>query len=114
LAREDLKINKIETFIKKTVPGFSNAFIIDTAYLIGVRETHHILGEYLIQEQEILKDKFFEDAIYHNTTYLPLGKEMHTPNGMGGSEADTANRIEKWTRHSHSIPFRLDVLWQGI
>ena len=99
------QINKIETFIKKNVPGFSNAFIIDTASLIGVRETRHILGKYLLQEEEILKDKFFEDAIYHNTTYLPLGKEMHTPDGIEGSEADKANRIEKWTRHSHSVPF---------
>ena len=99
------QINKIESFIKKNVPGFSNAFIIDTASLIGVRETRHILGKYLLQEEEILKDKFFEDAIYHNTTYLPLGKEMHTPDGIEGSEADNANRIEKWTRHSHSVPF---------
>jgi len=99
------QISKLETFLIKEVPGFSNSFLVDTASLIGVRETRHILGKYLLQEKEILDAKFFPDAIYHNTTHLPIGKEMHTPDGIEGSELDLANRIEKWPRHSHSVPF---------
>lgn len=48
--------------IKKEYPGFEEAFIVDVPRA-GIRETRHIMGEYLLTIRDILTNKNFEDAI---------------------------------------------------
>ena len=48
--------------IKSALPGFEEAYLLD-APEIGVRETRHIVGEYLLTIEDILSDQKFEDAI---------------------------------------------------
>ncbi len=50
-------------FARKFVPGFANAYILDTASHIGVRETRRILGGYVLTEQDILAKVNFADSI---------------------------------------------------
>ena len=48
--------------IRAYVPGFENAFVIDTPRA-GIRETRHISGEYKLNIADILNGVKFEDAI---------------------------------------------------
>lgn len=48
--------------ITTSLPGFEEAYLLD-APEIGVRETRHIVGEYLLTIEDILADRRFEDAI---------------------------------------------------
>ena len=48
--------------IKQEYPGFENAFIVDVPPA-GIRETRHIMGEYLLTIRDILTNKEFEDTI---------------------------------------------------
>ncbi|MGP9791336.1 FAD-dependent oxidoreductase [Roseinatronobacter sp. NSM] len=50
-------------FIKKVTPGFSNAYIVEIAPQIGIRETRRVIGPYLLSEQDILGCADFSDSI---------------------------------------------------
>jgi hypothetical protein len=50
-------------FIKETTPGFDNAYIVEIAPQIGIRETRRITGEYTLTEQDILGCRDFPDTI---------------------------------------------------
>lgn len=48
--------------IRSAIPGFENIFLLDCPQ-IGVRETRHIQGEYVLNLMDIYKQKDFEDSI---------------------------------------------------
>jgi hypothetical protein len=50
-------------FIRGTAPGFENAYIVEIAPQIGIRETRRILGHYLLSEADILGCESFPDTI---------------------------------------------------
>jgi hypothetical protein len=50
-------------FIKEVTPGFENAYIVEIAPQIGIRETRRIAGEYQLTEDDILGCRDFDDAI---------------------------------------------------
>ncbi len=50
-------------YLKKYVPGFANAILMDSGAEIGARETRHIEGEYLLTESDIMTGKHFDDCI---------------------------------------------------
>jgi hypothetical protein len=53
----------IEAFLKKHVSGFQNCWVIDTAPLMGVRDSRRIMGEYKMTADDLLECRTFEDAI---------------------------------------------------
>ncbi len=50
-------------YLKKYVPGFSEAVLMDSASEIGARETRHIRGLYELTEEDIESGRHFEDCI---------------------------------------------------
>jgi ribulose 1,5-bisphosphate synthetase/thiazole synthase len=50
-------------FLRDKVPGFEGAYLVKTGCHIGVRETRRIIGDYVLQKEDVLKGKRFEDAI---------------------------------------------------
>ena len=50
-------------FLKKYIPGFEDSYIATTAPYIGVRETRRIVGEYVLNEEDLKKRRVFPDAI---------------------------------------------------
>jgi hypothetical protein len=68
-------------FLKKYVDGWQNAWLIDTAPRIGVRETRRILGEYVLTEQDIMDGREFSDNIALGS--FPV--DIHNPNGLWAS-----------------------------
>lgn len=50
-------------FIKGVTPGFENAYIVEIAPQIGIRETRRIVGEYMVSESDILGCTSFPDSI---------------------------------------------------
>lgn len=64
---------------------YKNCFLMDTAPLIGIRETRRILGEYVLTKEDVLSGRKFDDGIarasyiidLHDGIILTL-KEMET------------------------------------
>ena len=98
LSRGTLEIARIVRGLvkqmKDQLPGFEDAYLMDTPE-IGVRETRHIQGEYLLTAEDILSMKEFSDSI-----------------GRGGHPVDT-HPVPDEIRHcklpprwSFAIPYR--------
>ncbi len=94
-------------FMKARVPGFEDAFLVDSSDMLGVRETRHVVGEYLLTNDDVLQQRRFDDVIGVNCGHMPPGKEVHSPDGNEGGEGDEANRADAWSRVSHEIPYRV-------
>ncbi len=50
-------------FIKSVTPGFGDAYIVEIAPQIGIRETRRYIGEYVLTEDDILGCRDFDDSI---------------------------------------------------
>lgn len=50
-------------FIKESTPGFEQAYIVEIAPQIGIRETRRITGEYVLTDDDILACRDFDDTI---------------------------------------------------
>ena len=50
-------------FCRKNLPGFANAWLIDTAPLLGVRESRRIMCDYKITGDDLVNGARFDDAV---------------------------------------------------
>ncbi len=100
------QMDQLIRFMRRDVPGFANAFLVDSSTSLGVRETRHIIGEYILNYDDVLTSRHFDDVITINCSHLPHGKEMHSPDAKEGAEGDAANRKDVWPLLCHEIPFR--------
>ena len=89
----DLIIN----FLKKYIPGYENCTLKDSADCLGVRETRRIVGEYILQDEDLLSGRRFEDCIVHKADFVV---DIHNPTG-GGQAEGTAKKVKPY-----DIPLR--------
>lgn len=71
------QIKKAFDFLRKYIPGFENSYIVRTPSRIGIRETRHIIGEYLMEVEDVLHRRTFEDSIC--LAGFPI--DIHAPSG---------------------------------
>ena len=50
-------------FLRAHVPGFEDAFLDDTAFALGVRETRRVVGDYVLTGADVEAGAGFDDAI---------------------------------------------------
>ena len=50
-------------FLKEMVPGFANAYMLELAPQIGIRETRRIIGSYQLTGEDVLECRDFDDSI---------------------------------------------------
>lgn len=50
-------------FFKDKVPGYENSYLLNTSVWIGTRETRRLLGEYVLQKEDVLEARQFDDGI---------------------------------------------------
>ena len=83
-------------FLQQEVPGFENAFLIDTAPQVGVRETRRAQADYMVTGQDILSGAHFKDVIARGC----YGIDIHGQKG----EKSRMDELEegKW----YEIPLR--------
>lgn len=73
------QILKAVEFLRREVPGFADCRIASIAARVGVRETRRIVGEITLTEEDIFKNRRFEDSIA-----LGCGPmDLHDPHGVG-------------------------------
>lgn len=61
LARK--KIRDMVSFYKSNYPGFEHAYLLDTASILGIRETRRIKGKYVLTQEDVMNNKIFDDSI---------------------------------------------------
>ncbi len=90
-AREQVPV--IIDFLKRYVPGFERATLTTTSSEIGVRETRHILGEYVLTLEDVRAGRRFEDTVA--ACGYPV--DIHSPDGSD---------IELERVPAYGIPYR--------
>ena len=71
------QIEGVAKFLRERVPGFETAGIGQISGALGVRETRHVLGEYVLTGDDTLKGNTFSDSIAADASAL----DIHDPKG---------------------------------
>jgi len=50
-------------FLRSGVPGFQDAYLSKIGTQVGVRESRHIVGDYVLTGEDILRGARFDDAV---------------------------------------------------
>lgn len=66
-------------FLKKHIPGFENAYLMKMGTQIGVRESRRVPGKYMLNADDVLSARHFEDGIA--CASYPI--DIHNPTGTG-------------------------------
>lgn len=91
------QVQELLDFLQEYIPGFENCILCNTGPSIGIRESNKINGMYKLNENDLLNNKMFYDAIAMGG--YPI--DIHSPEG----ESQTEHRFLKpgsW----YSIPYR--------
>ncbi|CAH1692981.1 conserved hypothetical protein [Hyphomicrobiales bacterium] len=76
-------------FLRKSVPGFSDASISGMSPRIGIRETRRVLGDYILTEEDVLQAKKRSDGIAKGCHHVDIHQDgtgqIRIPVNDGGS-----------------------------
>lgn len=73
------QMRQIAEFLRRYVPGFEDAYVVQSGVQVGVRETRRISCEYRLTEEDVLGARKFSDGIARGT--YPV--DIHNPQGSG-------------------------------
>ncbi len=73
------QMRQIVAFLRKYVPGFEQAYLVQSGVQVGVRETRRIRGDYYLGADDILSARKFDDVVARST--YPI--DLHNPTGTG-------------------------------
>jgi hypothetical protein len=100
-----LQMYEVFDFLRRRVPGFRDAWLVDTTPQVGVRETRHIVGDYVLTLEDVLAGRDFPDAVARGA--YPL--DLHDPaagasvlNEQVGGGGVTLRKIAR----SYGVPLR--------
>ena len=63
------QMGQVLSFLRRRIPGFENAFILDSADVPGFRETRRIEGDYTLTEDDISAGRTFPDVMVHRANF---------------------------------------------
>jgi hypothetical protein len=91
-----LQMAQVLRFLRSYVPGFESAYIVSAPHQVGIRETRHIRGGYVLSQRDVMDGRSFDDQIGRGA--YPL--DVHdVENGKGLSQLWPIPR-------SYGIPLR--------
>lgn len=85
---------------KREVPGFEQSYFIEAYPWIGVRESRRLVGQYVLNEDDLMKARRFDDAIATGCWYL----DLHPNKTVVGSANDFDPK--KVQPEPYDIPYR--------
>ena len=73
------QIQQIARFVKEEIPGFADAVILETATMIGVRETRRILGDHVLGIEDCGSGRRFRDVVMTGEAHMYRGSRSTAP-----------------------------------
>lgn len=92
---------------KRDVPGFENSYFLEAYPWIGVRESRRLLGQYVLNEDDLMQSRRFDDAIATGCWYLDLHPNKTT---IGSANDFNPTKVQP---EPFDIPYR-SLLPRGI
>ena len=101
-----------EEFFRTKVPGYENAELVNTASLMGIRETRRIVGEYQLTAKDYFERANFDDEIGRCSYPVDRHAATKDANAQNGALIDlAASKYQKG--ESYGIPYRV-LIPKGI
>ena len=76
--REAIRVSLAE--LRRSLPGFENAWLVDTAAQLGVRRSRRLLGEYVLTGEDVSQeDTRFDDAVGRGNDFRREGVAYDIP-----------------------------------
>jgi hypothetical protein len=85
-------------FLREKVPGFEDIYILYESPCMGTRESRSIVGDYTLQDEDVLIKRKFDDAV---AVGGPRGPSTHSMTGLWG-DGMTSKAEEPF-----QIPYRI-------
>ena len=98
------QVPRIIAFLRQYAPGYENCRLLETAAVVGVRETRHFKGLYTLTAEDIVEASVFPDWI---ATRNQFNFDIHNVKGPG-LDANGAQAHFR-SRGKYSIPYRCCV-----
>jgi FAD dependent oxidoreductase len=106
LTRADFKgrerIADLVSYVRQKMPGFKDAFVVDVAPQIGVRQTRLLEGEYVMTKEDVSSRRHFADSVARGRDYyypyrslLPKNVSQLLVAGRHYSSTAAAQRISR-------------------
>ncbi len=90
------QVEELARFMKKSVPGFENSYLMKTGAQIGIRESRRVLGAYVLTADDVVKGRKFDDGVACGSYAI----DIHNPTGTGTHMVYLAEGIY------YGIPYR--------
>lgn len=100
------QVASVMRFLRE-VPGFENAYIVDIAPQVGIRETRRVHGHYMLTESDVVECADFDDTIGVNG--WPL--ELHVQGDVQWRWPAEGSRGFNQLPYRMTVPPLLDNLW---
>ncbi|MBO8444257.1 MAG: FAD-dependent oxidoreductase [Bacteroidetes bacterium] len=85
--KADLELRRqiclVTEFLKEYLPGYENVRVIGSGATTGVRESRRVVGDYVIDADDLIVGRHFDDAVVHNALFIV---DIHNPAGAGQAE----------------------------
>jgi hypothetical protein len=95
------QIYYIVKYLREFVSGYENCFVINSAALMGIRETRHFKGLYTLNEQDIIEAKVFEDWVVKDAHF---NFDVHNLSGAGLDKTGIQKEFKQ--NMGYTIPYR--------
>jgi hypothetical protein len=73
------QMDQIAAFLQKYVPGFQDAYVVQSGAQVGIRGTRRIVGDYVLTADDVLEARKFDDVVARGA--YPI--DIHRPDGPG-------------------------------
>ena len=78
--------------------NYAKMEIYQMGYILGKRDAHRIIGDYIVTEEDLVQHKVYPDGVVDTTWFI----DLHTPQG----ECGTAGCTDSVKIQSYPIPYR--------
>ncbi len=106
-AEARMQNRKLFAVIKKYIPGFENAYVIDSSASVGVRETRRIRGRFVLSQDDIMGKKTYDDSVARIWRHMAAGRDWHKAEGGEGAPGDAVYRTATTDLTWFEIPWRV-------
>ncbi len=102
------QMEPIVAFLREYVPGYEKCYLLSSAALLGIRETRHFHGRYVLTQRDILEKRVFDDWVVRDACF---NFDVHNISGAGLDRTGMQKYFPK--DNSYTIPYR-SLLPQGV
>lgn len=73
------QVEELSRFLKENIAGFENSYLMKTGAQIGIRESRRVIGKYILNADDVVKGRKFEDGVACGSYAI----DIHNPAGTG-------------------------------